>query len=424
MKNLFFICLLFVCSNIYAQQKKDTLNVDKAFENARNLAFSGKRAEALSICKRILKKSPGYTEVQVFMGRVLVWSDRYDTARIVLKDAIKKDPKSTDAYEAITDLEYWDNKPKAAIYYSSKGLQQNPNNENLQIKKAKAVADTGNYAAAINLLNNVIKINKKNSQARQLADRYKLLSVKNKIGIAYDYDYFDKRFTDPWHQTALWYNHRTKVGSLIFRYNNINRFKQTGHQGEIDFYPSIGKKMYMYLNAGIADHKASFLPTYRFGASLYRNLPRAFEAEIGVRYLDFSTSNTLIYTGSVGKYVGSWWFSLRPTIVPAAANAYSSSFALLGRHYFATANDYLGFSLGYGFSPDDRARESVINTQNASGTTTLKSYRARLSYQRVVLKRNILLFDLGVLQEDFSRGPSQILTGNDYTFSISYSYLF
>ena len=58
----------------------------------------------------------------------------------------------------------------------------------------------------------------------------------------------------------------------------------------MDAYPSLSKKTYMYLNVGYSDSYKTgtfVFPKYRAGISIYRSLPKSFEAEIGARLLNF-----------------------------------------------------------------------------------------------------------------------------------------
>ena len=80
------------------------------------------------------------------------------------------------------------------------------------------------------------------------------------------------------------------------------------------------------------------------------SLPSSFEFSAGIRYLDFSSSNVLIYTGSVGKYYKNYWFSLRPFIT-SKSTGFSISSLLLIRKYIRSRDNYLGILFGFGSSP-------------------------------------------------------------------------
>ncbi|MBC7688440.1 MAG: tetratricopeptide repeat protein, partial [Aquabacterium sp.] len=72
------------------------ISSDDYFQMARNAAFKNKDYPlAIQLSKQALQQSPGYTDIQVFLGRVYYWSHYTDSALTVLKAALEKKP----AYE-------------------------------------------------------------------------------------------------------------------------------------------------------------------------------------------------------------------------------------------------------------------------------------------------------------------------------------
>lgn len=71
-----------------------------------------------------------------------------------------------------------------------------------------------------------------------------------------------------------------------------------------------------------------------------------------------------LYTGSVGKYVGNYWFSLRPFVRSRDAGT-SASASLTARRYFADADHYLGARVGYGNSPSDQVTPQDVERINS-----------------------------------------------------------
>ena len=123
----------------------------------------------------------------------------------------------------------------------------------------------------------ILKSDKKNTAAFELSENIKRNLQKNRISLQYDRDDFNKLF-DPWDGISLSYSRRTKTfGSVIARLNYANRFLSPGYQFELDAYPSLGKKMYAYLNVGYSAD--AIFPEYKWSASIYRNLGRAFEGD-------------------------------------------------------------------------------------------------------------------------------------------------
>ena len=421
LKRSLFSVFLFLFSISAFSQAID--NVDEAFFKARRLAFSSRYQESLSLCKRILAKSPNYTDVQVLQGRVYFWFGKTDSALYTLSSLLSRKPYE-DGYSAIIDIERFSDNYADALAYANEGIKNFPNSEELIIKKAQVINAIGNYKAAYVLLDSLLRRNKNNEQARALAMQIKRFLYKNTVTISYTLDYFDKRFTDKWHLASISYSRRTKyLGSVIGRVNYANRFNSGGYQYELDMYPSISKKMYAYVSGGYAPDKTSPFPTYRYGISLYRSFPKAFEGELGVRYLFFS-SPVFIYLASIGKYYKDFWFNLKGIYVPSdhsaglpISKAISQSYAFQTRYYTKSANDYFTFSFGYGVSPDDRSSETLFLSP------ILKSYRVNLGYQVMAQYKWILYAGGGLVNEEFTRGSS-ILKGNDYTLNVSLQRIF
>jgi YaiO family outer membrane protein len=393
-------------------QIADSISADNGYQMARNMAFNGKKEEAKVLCKKLILKSPNYTDISILLGRLYVWTDEYDSARAVFNSILLKKPNE-DSFIAYSDLERWDDKPLKSLDIVNKGLVLYPNSEDLLLRKAKAKNDIGETKIAYQILDSILINNPKNNEARALAERLKSNSFKNKISLSYSLDYFDKQYSAPsnkWHLASLSYSRSLKyLGSTIARLNYGERFGSEGYQFEVDMYPSISKKMYAYLNAGVSSY--SIFPKTRYGISLYRSFPHAFEGEIGLRYLKFNTS-TLIYTASIGKYVSNFWFSLRGFFVKSdfSETTYSQSYSLISRYYLSNADNYIALTLGYGISPDDRTQQSLLENPQ------LSSRKIFSNYQNKFKKSYIFNIGAGLINQNYFQG--QLANGNDFNFTI------
>lgn len=411
LKRIILVVLLFCGLKKSFAQVGD---VDSAFQEARTLAFSSRYPESITLCKKILQKSPGYQDVQVLLGRVHFWNKQTDSAIIVLKKCIEQKPYE-EAYIALSDILRWENKTDESLQTANDGLNAFPSSEELAIRKVKALNDLKEYKTAYELADSVARLTG-NSELRQLTEKIKNEMAKNVVSISYDFDYFDKQFNTPWHLVALSYGRQTTYcGRVSARVNIANRFGGTGSQVELDAYPSLGKKMYAYLNAGVASSGTIF-PNYRAGISVYRNFPHAFEGELGIRFLYFSKI-TLLYVGSIGKYAGNFWFSLRPTFIASEnGNRFSQSYALTTRYYFNTSFDFLTMTISYGLSPDDRTKETLFQNPD------LKSARVLLGIQRLINGSHVFSLSGGVVRGEFLQGEKS--TGNDFFIGIGYQKMF
>lgn len=376
---LYLFTLLSFASTVQAQ------DVDSLFSEARKLGFNGEREKAINLCQLALKKSPNYSDIRIFLGRLYTWSNKYDSARLCFKETLTIDSKNIEAYIAWADAELWSDNYQEVLIVCDKGLQIDSVNAPLLLRKIKGLMKLERYEEAELLMRYALKKNPQDPTLFEYSEFMRRIIQKNKLSFGYDHDQFNKTFK-PWNLYSIAYTRNTKwIGSTIVRYNIADRFGKQGGQLELDAYPSIGSKTYLYLNIGYSD--ISIFPNYKWSASAYRSLPKAFEAEIGIRYLRY-TNDTWIYTASIGKYWKNFWFSIRPNFIPNAAGS-GGSLNFSSRYYLGDANKYIGITLGSGISADElRINRNDVNTNNY----LLKSNRVKLNYQQP-LKKN---FNIGV----------------------------
>jgi len=405
---LFGFTLLF-CSNSALAQSSD--NSDDLFKSARAASFDKKDyAAAIDLSRQALAISPDYADIQIFMARNYAWSDQYDSARKILASVVQKKPAYIDAWSASADVELWDDQYVVALELCNKGLEQEPTNKELLLKKAKVLKALKRNQEATSVVKQVLKTDAGNNEARALATRLKGESYKNRVGISYDYTYFDKQYSDPWHIVSLDYTRQTNIGSFTGRINYANRFKENGVQLEVDAYPHISKTFYSYVSLGYSGDVGVF-PKYRGGFSLYANLPKSFEAEAGIRYLYFSSS-TWIYTAYLGKYYKNWLFGARTYLTPGNSSI-SQSYSLSARYYYSgDADNLLAVNVGSGISPDDRTTTFQLNS-----TYKLMSKKVSVSWKFAVKRFNIFSLNAGLINQEYqkdSRG-NQLEVGVGYT---------
>lgn len=228
------------------------------------------------------------------------------------------------------------------------------------------------------------------------------------IGLDYTYQNF-RGDIDPWHLVALTAGRRTSRGSIIGRINYADRFASDGVQVEADAYPRLGDGLYAYLNLGYS--RASIFPGWRSGAELFGSLPHAYEASLGYRQLRFGGPPVTLLTGSVGKYVGNHWFSLRPYIRSKATGT-SGSASFTARRYFQDGDNWLGGRIGVGSTPGDQ----LVQDQ----TDRTSSFGASIQGSRTVQASLVGTWSAGYDSEQL--GPRRARTS--LTVSTGLKYLF
>ncbi|MDP1764679.1 MAG: YaiO family outer membrane beta-barrel protein [Sediminibacterium sp.] len=406
---LFF--LFFSLLIVTSLSGQDTTS-DGLLREARKAAFDqNDYPTAKAYLYKALKISPDYADIKIFLGRIYSWSKEYDSARYYFNNVLKTKPDYEDASSALADLEYWNDDYPEALLVTEAAIKYHPGSENLWVRKAKILNTMRRYKEAQAAVEQALKLNRNNSEARSMANRIKESTSKNKIGITYDYVYFDKQFSDPWHLAGVDYTRTTGIGSVTGRINFANRFKENGVQYEIDAYPRISKTFYSYISAGYSDNVGVF-PQWRGGFSLYANLPKSFEGELGLRYLKFSGDPILIYTASLGKYYKSWLLSGRTYLTPSNfTKTVSASYSLSARYYYGSSDDLIGATIGYGISPDDR-----LNAIQLDNTLRLISYKAGIVFKRKIAKFSVLTMDASWYNQEYRPQTK----GNQYQISIGW----
>lgn len=401
------LCTILISYNAFAQEH---LTSDELFQQARNAAFDKKNyPEAIMLSKEALRKSPDYSDIRIFLGRLYAWSHFTDSAREQFSYVLRRHPENEDAASAFTDLEYWNDHDTTALRYCEQGLRYHPQSQGLLLRKVRILNNMREYHQAYTIANDLLKIDPKNTEARSLAKSIKNNSSPNKLGVSYEYVRFGRNYpvSAPWHLVTIDYSRSTKAGSIIGWINYANRFKTNGIQAEINAYPHISKTFYCYLDAGYSNNLPVF-PTWRGGFSLYANLPGSFEGEVGFRYLYFSTA-TWIYTASAGKYYKNWWFNLRTYLIPDNSG-FSNSYTLTARYYFGGADDYIAGAIGTGISPDDKANSILLSDKR------LVAKKASVAYRRTFHDLNIWYISGTYILEDLSAGSK----GNQFDIGAGY----
>lgn len=390
----------------------DDLSPDELFTHARSAAFDSKDyPKAIELTKLALQKSSDYTDLQVFLGRLYTWSDKIDSATYVFEDLHRKNTKDEDFYLAYGYLLYWNDLNEKAETIIQEGLKEHPSSEDILLLHARYHNGIKNYDEAEQSVTKILQINPKHTEANSLVQSLKTYTAKNAISINYDYTHFDKQFADDWHIVGLSYKRATSLGSILFKTNYANKFADNGLQFELEAYPRLSKMFYLYVGAGYSDNVGIF-PRYRTGVSLYANLPQSFEGEIGYRQLHFSSSIWL-YTASVGKYYQNLWFNLRTYLSPDQESI-SHSYTATVRYYLKGADDYLGFQIGTGISPEENRNNLLLEDFK------LKTYKIGANYNFSIQKRNLFQISATYFNQEYR--PAE--KGNQYDFSIGYSRVF
>jgi YaiO family outer membrane protein len=412
---LFFFSELTVVAQTSAAG--ESVSLDQLLLKAREYAYNNNRIEARKVCRQILRQDSTYSDAAVLIGRTYAWDQKYDSARIVLNKVIEQRAGYYDALDALIDVENWSDNYLAAIKYADTGLSSHPNDASFLYKKARILNNSGNSKSAILILNQILATNPADKDATGLLLTIRMGNRVNKLTINYWTYTFNN--DSPWSFASAAVGRKTsKFGTVTLRYNYARRFGADGNQVEIDAYPKIAKGIYMYFNTGISDKKN--FPFSRLSMEPYLKLPASFEMSFGFRYLNFDnnriaafdSNKVVIYTGTIGKYYGNYWFSVRPYLTPGKEK-WSKSVNFTVRRYLADADSYISLVLGTGISPDEQ--QYAFNPGYY-----LKSSKIDLDYQQKIADRFFLNCGTGFAREEIRSGTKR----NRFSFDIGVSFLF
>lgn len=378
---LYFILMLAL--PLQAQDDLYAGNPDASFFTARDLAFAGKHVIARDTLQRILTKYPAYSDVRNLLAKTYSWDGNFDEARKHFNKITSIDRYNREAWLAAVNNEIYAKNQYIALGLTNKALNYLPDDadlKKLQEELIKELDKAGN--------NKLEDPEDKSSESG---------SYLNQVGIYNSFDVFDVVY-EPMIYSGIEYIRVTDAGKIIPRINYANRFETHALQFEMDFYPELSKTFYGYLN--YAYSASEIFPNHRVGVELYANLPKGKEASLGIRYLDFLNQQNMLYTASFGLYKGNYYWSLRSYVTPNASGSTGISGALTGRKYLSHADQYLGFLLAIGYTPELK-QLTANNTLLAETLLFIESQQLLLEYQFASKNRsNLYRAQLGLTHQE------------------------
>jgi YaiO family outer membrane protein len=395
-QKIYILLIIFLLSGSFkmiGQEKAYNGDPDVSFKTARDLAFNSNRKQAQDTLLHILTKYPDYHDVREFLASTYAWDGEYKKARTEFENILKKDTNRKTTWIAAIKNESWGNNPFLALKLSKKALKIFPNDtEILDLQKSAQESTMISTATAGAVQTSTSKV-PKDLNIKESESILEKTTQNNTIGVTSEINIYSEVY-DPMFYNAIKYARQTKYGTVIARVNIDKRFGDYGTQFEVDLYPKIAKGMYAYLNFGISN--SYLFPDYRYGAELFKSLPKSFEVSLGLRALLYDTT-TMIYTGSVTWYNGNNYWSLRPYFTPGD-NGLSTSGTLTYRKYRSDADNYFGINAGIGISPELNQNYFFANDQRI---VNLKSQKLNVGYYfSTNNKQNAWGAQLGVIHQE------------------------
>ena len=113
---------------------------DELFALARSRALAGDYETARIICLKLLRDIPNFHDARALLGRTYAWQRRFDEARPILAELVRRAPDYPDGYVASMDVEIWSGHGEVALSIARNALSRFPGNADLLAGQARARA--------------------------------------------------------------------------------------------------------------------------------------------------------------------------------------------------------------------------------------------------------------------------------------------
>ena len=328
---------------------------DELFVLARTLAVQGERAQARTVLHLLLQRAPEYDDARILLARTHAWDGQYDTARAILENALKRNPALLDACTALSDVNLWSSRFDQALAAAQSGLRLFPQDDQLLLRKARALHGLDRDADALTILDSLVRHPVAGSEARAFRSEVQHRAPLHMVTLTYGVDSYATSYS-PMHIIAAAGETRTSGGIVGLRVTTVRRFNATGAQIEGEFYPVLSRAIYGYLDYGYSP--SGLFPRHRLGAEVFSRLSSQIEASVGGRAFLFPGESAVVMgTGTATLYTGSFYLSLRPFFT-FRDKEWATSGVLTLRYYTEENGDYLFARIGSGFSADERWLQS------------------------------------------------------------------
>jgi YaiO family outer membrane protein len=314
--------------------------------------------ESAAIMQQLMLRYPytpkyktAYISSLLAAGSVYQQNNATDSALSIYESILTISPKDSLALQYTTNLLIGAKRYDSALVYVNQGIQYYPDNTTLLMKRATILENQRQYAAASLAADSLVKLNASPVNV-DYADYLKSKTLKNQFGLFFLHSSFDY-VNDPYNIATVEYRRFIKRGSYAGRINYAGRKDGTGLQAEGELYYTHGPKLYSY--AVVAYSNELVFPKLRAGYSIFKSFKHDIEAELGIRYLEADSSNSISGVASIAKTFDEFWINLRGYFISDAPNFYTA-YNLTTRYYMNRHQDYISLVVGLGTSPDDKSR--------------------------------------------------------------------
>lgn len=346
-----FLLALFVFFTFTSIDAQVITDPEHEYSRIRTLASEGKLTEAETAAANLVNLYPSYGDARILLARIMAWQKKYEPALEILDSLLLEEPGNSDALEAQKDIQRWVEGEKK----SGPKVLHKPGSDEILHDSSGFDLRTGLY-----------------------------------------YDTFNEPYFRSWKVFNAGAGRYFPAGKIIGGVNIGHIYmgldtavSETEIQLESEAYLKLNTDNYCWLSYDYSP--GSYFPGHRAAAEIWHNFSHGWVASAGMNYYNFNR-NIFIASGSVEKYLGSYWLSGKVNLY-FKENGITTSFYLNIRKYFNDYN-YLQFTVGTGTAPDE---PYDIQTD----VTRLKAQIFRLVYYTFLSERLSFRAGIGYSYEEY-----------------------
>lgn len=331
---------------------------DQKFQEARELALTGHREEAIAAYTELLANSPGNADVLLGRGRVYAWMGNWAASEADLTAATAAAPSYADAWSALGDMYLWSDRPQQAVEAYSRWSALKPDDAAPLVQRARAQRNAGNRVAARADFEAALA---KGADPEAIKDYLASLTpgvrppdaVRSgpylwSASVGVDATEFPTGGFH-WIDTVTSIRRKFDFGSVGLEALTTDRFGLHDTAWAVDSYVDLWSRAYVNLRFQEGTDAVLF-PRTRWRAELFQGVGHGWELSASYDRLEFSTPVELYGLG-IGKYFGNWYVRWRHLYVPGTSDSpsWSNSDRLIIRNYFeGDADNYVEVAAGLG----------------------------------------------------------------------------
>ncbi|HMQ05934.1 MAG TPA: YaiO family outer membrane beta-barrel protein [Saprospiraceae bacterium] len=347
-KILFFLWIvigfLSQASYVYAQK----INYDSIFQLVIEKTRKNELDSALTIIQKLVMDQPDNQDYSIYLTRIYYWQQKYTLAL----ETISKWGDIESYTEEMIDIAFRVNlankDPIAAFALSNIGLE---NHERQRYKYrflgAQSLEIQDKNIEALEWLDEIPSNSEFYVDAQYLKTNI-LRKRSHQMSTGWLYTFFDEELQDPWLFYHAEYLKKFRSNAIAGRITRGSIGNIIGHLFEVDMYPRLTEKSYLYINAGFSGEKTIF-PSFKLGGELYYG-HKKISASLGIRHLSFSEFSINMFTGHVGIPMGYYFIEYRPFLFTQDGTWFPSH-VLNFRKFASNRESFVQLDLQYGTIP-------------------------------------------------------------------------